>query len=534
MAAPKSSWSRRTLSFLTFRLIPLLLLMACVVIAAQLFQAFLSRTNEQTEMERRQPLIEQTATALAPSGQGSNSPASLRLVSWRPGSDEFVQFETNTPQPTSVLPTMIPATLPPVATRPLPTVYFYGGPVAAEAGGTAVPTAVQPLDRYGNDLMNIALLGHDGELTEDGFIRTDTIIIVSINRTTGSVAMLTLPRDLYVYMPGWTMQRINLAYIHGETSGWTDGGFGLLRQTLLYNLGINIHYYAMVNLTGFKAIVDAVGGVDLAVDCAIEDLPLIGAETPSGAYPSTNEDYFVLPVGYYHMSGAEALWYVRSRHNSSDFDRGRRQQQVLRAVWRKARDTGLLGNVLPLWTEGSQYVETNLVVEDILGLVPLAISLDPARIDNYRLARTYHTIPWQPPDGSNVQLPVYDTLRELLQDFYTPPTENQLLFRAAAVQVVNGSGNADWDRVAAERLAWDGIGAVAEGLSPEGVIDETILIDYTGRTKGSSAERIARVLNIRPENIRLEPNPNREVDFQVILGRNYSSCVEDGILPVGG
>ncbi|MBK8025898.1 MAG: LCP family protein [Chloroflexi bacterium] len=553
MSSSRLPRSRRALSFILFRLVPLLMLLACVVFAVQLLDSFIARTNEQSTAQRRQPLFEQTATALAasavesatpaPSDQGRGESRNLQLVSWNRPADLNLQFETNTPQPASEAtqppaPTAVPTvemTLPASEpTRPLPTVYFYSGPVAAEAGGTAVPTAVQPLDRYGNDLMNIALLGHDGELTEDGFIRTDTIIIVSINRTTGTVAMLTLPRDLYVYIPGWTMQRINLAYIHGETGGWTDGGFGLLRQTLLYNLGINIHYYAMVNLTGFKAIVDSIGGVDLAVDCAIEDLPLIEAEVPAGAVPSTNEDYYVLPVGYYHMSGAEALWYARSRHSSSDFDRGRRQQQLLRAIWRKARDTGLLSNVIPMWNEGGQYVETNLALEDILGLVPLALSIDSSQIDNYRLARTYHTIPWQPPDGSNVQLPVYDTMRQLLQDFYTPPTENQLQFRAAAVHVYNGSGNTDWDRVAAERLAWDGIGAIGMGPSSEQVGEASILIDYTGRTKGSSAERIARVLNILPENIRQQPDPNRTVDFEVILGSGYTSCIEDGVLAVGG
>src|SRR5690606_1637431 len=192
-----------------------------------------------------------------------------------------------------------------------------------------IPTEVPWLDRQGNDLVNILLLGNDGELTDDGFIRTDTMIVVSINRTTGTVAMLSLPRDIYVYIPGWTMQRLNLAYIHGEAGGWFDGGFGLLRQTLLYNFGINVHYYAMVDLTGFKAIVDTVGGIELAVDCAIEDLPLVASELPDGAYRANEEGYYVLPVGYYNMNGAQALWYARSRYSSSDFDRGARQQQVL-------------------------------------------------------------------------------------------------------------------------------------------------------------------------------------------------------------
>src|SRR5690606_11698604 len=106
-----------------------------------------------------------------------------------------------------------------------------------------------------------------------------------------------------------------------------------------------------------------------------------------------------------------ALWYARSRHSSDDFDRGRRQQQVLRAVWRKARDSGLLGNVIPLWNQGSQYVQTDMTLEDILSLAPLALSLDPSRIEDFRLIRTYHTTPWQPPDGSNVQVLNYEPLR---------------------------------------------------------------------------------------------------------------------------
>jgi LCP family protein required for cell wall assembly len=382
--------------------------------------------------------------------------------------------------------------------------------------------------------MNIVLLGHDGELTNDGFIRTDTMIVVSINRTTGTVSMLSLPRDLFVYIPGWTMQRINLAYVHGEAVGWTDGGFGLLRQTLFYNFGINVHYYALVNLSGFRSIVDAVGGVDLTVDCAIEDLPLIGAEVPSGAYRVNEEGYYVLPVGLYTLNGAEALWYARSRYNSSDFDRGRRQQQVLRAVWRKARDTGLLNNIVPLWNEGSQYLETNMRLEDLIGLAPLALSLEPGRIESFTLARLYHTTPWTNPEGDNVQLPVADTIRQTMVDFYSPPTESQMVMEGARIRVLNGTANADWDRVAAERLAWDSFNAIAAGAADRADYTDTLLIDYTGATKGSSLEAIARILNIRVENVRIEPDPNREVDFEVILGSSYNSCTEGGVLPVSG
>jgi LCP family protein required for cell wall assembly len=485
--------------------------------------------DEGNQASSRLPRYAETATAMVPldATPAANSGA-IRLVDYR--ADVAHQFETNTP----VAPVATPApTLPEATPRPLPTLFMYNtDQVGQIAGGTAIPSPVPTLDRRGNDLLNILLLGNDGELTEDGYLRTDTMIVVSINKTAGTVAMLSLPRDLYVYMPGWTMQRLNLAYIHGERGGWPGGGFGLLRQTLLYNFGINVHYYAMVNLTGFKAVVDAVGGVDLAVDCAIEDLPLVDTNVPQGAYRANDDGYYVLPVGYYSMTGAEALWYARSRHSSTDFDRGRRQQQVLRAVWRKARDTGLLNNVVNLWNQGSQYVETNLTLQDVLGLVPFALSLDPGKIQSFTLARTYHTTPWQPPDGSYVQLPNYDPLRQLLDNFYTPPTNNQLIAERASISVRNGTANLNWDRVAAQVLYSDGFNATADGSADNSDYTDTILIDHTGRSKGSSLQQIAMDLNVKPANLRIEPDPNRMVDFEVILGKSYNSCTTQGVLPV--
>ena len=335
----KRSRLRRLFGFLTFRLIPFFLIVGILWTGYQVAQGLTQRLGEQDEAVRRQPLYEQTATAMVSPSATPTAGArdvEIRLVGFHQG-DIALQFETNTPQPqqSTLAPANTPTPPPPQATpRPLPTLFLYGAPDAGSAGGTAIPSPVPTLDRHGDDLLNVLLLGNDGEITEDNFLRTDTMIVVSINRTAGTVAMLSLPRDLYVYIPGWTMQRLNLAYIHGEAVGWTNGGFGLLRQTLLYNFGINVHYYAMVNLTGFKAIVDAVGGVDLAVNCAIEDLPLVDTDVPRGTYRANDEGYYVLPVGYYSMTGAEALWYARSRHSSNNFDREHRQQQVLQTVWR--------------------------------------------------------------------------------------------------------------------------------------------------------------------------------------------------------
>ena len=446
----------------------------------------------------------------------------------------------NTPLP-MVEPTTIPGTETPLPTetpavsptpRPLPTLMMPGNVDPQIAPPTAIPTQVPIVDRRGQDILNILLLGNDGELTDDGYIRTDTMIVVSINRSAGTVSMLSLPRDLYVYMPGWTMQRLNVAYIHGETSGWTDGGFGLMRETLFYNLGINVHYYAMVDLTAFKAIVDTLGGIDVGVDCALQDYPLIGAEVPEAAVPADDDGLVTLPVGYYHLTGAQALWYARSRGNSDDFDRGRRQQQVLRAIWRQARDGGQLATLPQLWSEAMSYIETNMPLDEVISLVPLALNLDSSKIESFTLRRLYDTTPWQPPSGDYVQLPVYEHILERLTDMYTPPTDSQLALEGARISVRNGTPLSNLDRVAAQSLGDRGFAAIAGGAADTTDYAATVLIDYTGTTKGSSRNELASLLNVTPENIRIEQDPNRTVDFEVILGSGYSSCTSTQVLPV--
>lgn len=448
---------------------------------------------------------------------------------------------SSTPSPEVPAPTLTATTIPtdiPNATveatgtpRPLPTPLFAPSREdGAILSGTAVPTHVPTVPRDYN-LLNIILLGGDDELSNDSFSRTDTMIIVSINRDTGTVAMLSLPRDLFVYIPSGMMSRLNVAYAIGENAGWTGGGFGLLRQTILYNFGINVHYYARVNFSGFQKIIDTLDGVHIAVDCAYQDYSLIGAEVPEDAVAFGDEGLYTLPVGYYEMDGAQALWYARTRRNSSDFDRGRRQQQLLRAIWHKARERVSLTNAVDLWNQGMEVIETDMGLEDFLGLLPLALSIDVSQIESYTLIRTYHTTPWQTPDGDYVQLPNYDTMRPLLEDFYRPPSNSQILIEGATIAVYNGTTNPDWDRVAAERLAWEGFRAYAAGQAETTDYAQTALIDYTGQQKGSSLGTIAALLNVDSANITINPDPNRTSDFAVFLGANYNSC-DASVLPV--
>lgn len=563
MSVKRRSLPARLAGFVTFRLVPLVLLIAIAYFGVQAAQQVARRFNEEQASAALRDVYAATGTAIAPT-LATSAPDLAILADGKQavlakgvGDAAQQDFVTNTPAPTSAMsavelpslntpipttePTSVPATETPLPTetpavsptpRPLPTLLMPGNVDPQIVPPTAIPTQVPIVDRRGQDILNVLLLGNDGELTEDGYIRTDTMIVVSINRSAGTVSMLSLPRDLYVYMPGWTMQRLNVAYIHGETSGWTDGGFGLMRETLFYNLGINVHYYAMVDLTAFKAIVDALGGIDVGVDCALQDYPLIGAEVPDGAVQADEDGLMTLPVGYYHLTGAQALWYARSRGNSDDFDRGRRQQQVLRAIWRQARDSGQLATLPQLWSEAMNYIETNMPIEEVISLVPLALSLDSSKIESFTLRRLYDTTPWQPPSGDYVQLPVYEHILERLMDMYTPPTGSQVALEGARISVMNGTALSNLDRVAAQSLGDRGFAAVASGNADTTDYAATVLIDYTGSSKGSSRNELAGLLNVSAENIRIEPDPNRTADFAVILGANYSSCTSTQVLPV--
>ncbi len=543
---------KRFFSFLAFRLLPLFLLAALAYFGYQIVQSVGRVLSEQSLYAQRSGEYALTATALVPSASAEQGTGILLAGYQKPSVEQA--FVTNTPRPeveteatsdggagdavtvtpaapdassgdTQAGPT---ATLPPLnEPGALPTIFFAESAADGMAfNGTAVPTTVAPIDRQGNDLVNILLLGQDNEITGESLARTDTMIIVSINRTTGTVAMLSLPRDLYVYLLNGRMDRVNTVFAWGNAMDWDGGAFFYVRQVLLYNLGINVHYYALVDLSGFTEAIDLLGTVEVGVDCPIIDYQLVGAEVPKGATRINEDGEYILPIGYYELTGKEALWYARSRRNSDDFDRGRRQQLLLRAAWRRARDNGLVTQLPTLWQTATEIIETNIPFDVALSLLPYAINLNPNTIENYKLVRTYETIPWTTPDGDNVQVPHPERVAQLMTDFYTPPTQNQLADNEKLIRVVNGTSNADWDRVAADRLAWDSLNAIPYGAADRADYTETMVIDYSGESKGSRLPMIVKTLNIKPENVIVQPDPNRTAEYEVIIGADYekNSC----------
>ena len=346
--------------------------------------------------------------------------------------------------------------------------------------------------------------------------------------------MLSLPRDLLAWVPIWGMHRLNQVYSHGERGGWRLGGFDLLRQTILYNYGINVHYHVLIDFSGLRQVVDFVDGVEVVVECAIKDKEHDETRIPDEAR-KVEGVYSVLDTGIYEFDGLEALWYARSRRGATDLERGRRQQQILRGVWSRLRENGQLqdpGQMYRLWQLAQSIVTTDLPVEVLASLLPVGLGLGPDDIAYHSLQLKTHTIPWKSPSGAEVLLPVYERLMPVLREFYLPPTDKRLRLVGPSIRVLNGSSQPARDRIAVSHLVREGLNATAAGATLVRSAALTSLHDFSGATKGSLSERIAKLLDIHEDQIFVNADPAREVDYEVIIGEEYKTCRQPNVLKV--
>ena len=189
-----------------------------------------------------------------------------------------------------------------------------------------------------NSRINFLVLGIRGRGDPHGGLLTDSIIIVSVKPKTNQVALISIPRDLYVEIPGYgSKEKINTAYALGErNSQFSGGGLILAKEVISEVTGLPIHYAISIDFEAFKEIVDTLGGVTIYLDKPFCD-PFQFAEGK-----------ICLTQGKQELDGKKALLYVRSRYSTNDFDRSRRQQQVLIAVKDKAFSTGILANPLKI------------------------------------------------------------------------------------------------------------------------------------------------------------------------------------------
>jgi LCP family protein required for cell wall assembly len=369
----------------------------------------------------------------------------------------------------------------------------------------------------GQETVNFLLIGSDRR--SGSSFRTDTMVIAILRPHEGQVSLISIPRDLWVSIPGSDNQRINTAYQLGDRIGYPGGGPGLLKDTILYNLGIRIDHTAMVDFDGFRQIVDTLGGVDVPVSCAYTDWRLI--DPSFNPEIEANWHLYTTGPGLVHMDGDLALWYARSRQRSSDFDRGRRQQEVLRALFAQALQANTLSRIPELYNNLKETVVTDLGLADLLSLALYAPKMTNADIRSYYIRPPYVSS-WITNSGAYVLLPNEQALQQMLIEALAPAAQIEEK-QSIIIDVMNGTTIPGYETLAATRLNYAGY---ETNIVPSDRQDYaySILIDKTGAQDSTQSDPILNVMGMLPGSVISSPEENSKAHYLLIIGYDYQPC----------
>ncbi len=377
----------------------------------------------------------------------------------------------------------------------------------------------------GQSRINILLLGLDYRDWEagQGPPRSDSMILLSVDPASKTAGMLSIPRDLWVNRPsGFGYGKINTAYMLGEAYQLDGGGPGMAMQAVSDLLGVGVDYYARVDFETFATFVDEIGGVKIDVPETIT-VDLLG-DAPSKT----------LQPGVQTLSGEIALAYARARNTAgSDFDRARRQQQILLGI----RDRILTFDMLPSLIQRAPYlyyqmqagIDTNLTFDYLVKLAWLMKDI-PAGNIHYGIIGPEQVEPMVSADGQSIL--VYDpqAVRELRDDIFSPygkieplaaetPDAALLQAEAARIYVQNGTFTPGLASHTADMLRRQGFTVAEVGNADEEYLRTTV-IDYTGNPY--TLQSLIETLDIAEGQVFSSYLPQAEYDLVLILGRDWA------------
>jgi LCP family protein required for cell wall assembly len=425
--------------------------------------------------------------------------------------------QTTSPLSQPIIDSSTPTTTPPAPTQTQPPTIDPNLLINTVAPQPTIDTFGSQVLNNGQETVNFLLIGSDKRSGTS--FRTDTMVIAILRPNDGQVSLISIPRDLWVSIPGWDNNRINTAYQHGISTGYPDGGPGLLKDTIQYNLGIRIDHTAMVDFDGFRQIVDTLGGVDIPVSCPYTDWHLI--DPTYNPELEANWALYTVNPGVIHMDGDLALWYARSRQKSSDFDRGRRQQEVLRAIFTQALQTGTISRIPELYNNFISTIETDLGLGDILQLSLYAPKMTNADIRSYYIRPPYVSS-WITDGGAYVLLPNQDRLPQLLTEALSASTKT-VQRQAITIDVMNGTSIAGYETLASNRLNYAGY---ETRIIPSDRQDYaySVLIDKTAVQDRSTSNPILNVMGLLSGSLIPAPDVNSSANYLLILGYDYQPC----------
>ncbi len=359
--------------------------------------------------------------------------------------------------------------------------------------------------------VNILILGV-GDAGHQGATLSDTIMVVSYDVSSKNVSMISIPRDLYVKVDGYGYAKINSAHAYGEEYKYSGGGPQLARDTVSYVLDIPIHYYVRADFTGFSKLIDAVGGVDINVEKDLYD-PLY----PDGTFNITK--------GLHHMDGKMALKYARSRETTSDFDRARRQQQVLVALKDKLLSTQTLVNpkkIAEIIQITGNNVKTDFQTNEIQRLVEIGKTIDSKKIVNKVLdnAPDGLLIAGNYPQAGYTLIPKlglgnYTALRSLAKNIFN---DHSISDEAANLAVFNGTSTAGLAAKVTESLKASDYTVLYTGSAQGQTHLTTIIYDNSKGAKPKTIAALEKTFNVKSVS---NPNPNSSYDIEIIVGKDY-------------
>lgn len=336
------------------------------------------------------------------------------------------------------------------------------------------------------DRTNFLLLGVGGE-GHSGAELTDTIMVASYHHTDNTLALLSVPRDLWIKAPSGTGMRINAVYeAESERTGSSTAALESMSETASRITNLPIHYFLKVDFHAFTQIVDALGGIDVLVEKEISD-PL---------YPCPDEvNYcpFSISAGAQTIDGTVALKYARSRKTTSDFDRAKRQQQIMEALREKALSLDVLGSprkMKKIYDAVASNIVTNLSWREIIRLGGIASEFHRGNIANVVISDNpaetgglLYAPPRESYGGAAVLLPVGDDFQKIHLLAGVLFGHPKILIEKTPVEVLNASGRPRLAERAAYYLNRYGINAVKANNYPDRAVFPASTIYFYGEAE---------------------------------------------------
>lgn len=403
---------------------------------------------------------------------------------------------------------------------------FQGGGYSAALDGNANP---DKLKGEGDGRINILLIGGRADNDPDGGGLTDTILVMSIDPVNNKSALLSIPRDLWVRTNDYGSTKINAVYKYAHEEALEDGksekdastaGARALQTEITDVLGINMHYYAMVNIDGFVKAVDTLGGVTVNVP---EDL-----RDPSMAWKNGGKSLLV-PAGQQTLDSTHALFYVQSRYGSArgDFDRSERQRIFIAALMKEMTSAGTFGNpatVSRLMDNFGDSIKTDFSLNELMRLYELSKKMgDPQSIELVGEGEN-GLLTTDMMSGQSVVVPKAGTFDYEAIKLYVRGQlpDGYIIKENARITVLNGSGVVGLATEKADELKSYRYNVVTVDTAPTSDYQQTVIVDLTtgdaGKYTKNYLEKRFGVKATRdlPEGITAPTQPG----FVIILGSN--------------